>query len=180
MPLANEAMQYRCLCHCGRDRGLSTIRLDLFIHGILLNRLSLSNLSTKDELSVQLPISRDAPSLLDLIVNQGVVMLQVSAEAIRLERRPDQVLVHAVGLGRPVGEAVGVRSNVLLVLGDIVLIDKEQDGSSTGLEARQAVRGGFPLVVGNNLLERGRGNVPETLVLRVEQDNSAGRLRVEC
>lgn len=63
---------------------------------LLLARLT--SATTKDKLAPELPLERDAPVLSSLLVNDGVVVLQVGAEALRLEGNPQSVLVHGVGV----------------------------------------------------------------------------------
>ena len=53
---------------------------------LLLTRLA--GTATKDQLRPQLPLERDAPVLSGLLVDDGVVVLQVGAEALGLERNP--------------------------------------------------------------------------------------------
>lgn len=69
--------------------------------------------AAKDELASQLPLERDAPLLGSLLVDDGVVMLEVGTEAFGLERDPQRVLVHSVGVLRPVAEVVGVERELL-------------------------------------------------------------------
>lgn len=73
---------------------------------LLLARLA--SAATKDQLGPELPLERDAPVLSSLLINDGVVVLQVCAEALSLERNPQRVLVHGVGVLGPVTEVVGV------------------------------------------------------------------------
>lgn len=63
---------------------------------------------SKDELCVKLPILWQAPLCGDLLVDDGVVVLEVGAEAFGLESGPEDELVHGVGLLCPVAELVGV------------------------------------------------------------------------
>lgn len=73
---------------------------------LLLARLA--STSTKDQLGPELVLKRDLPVLSGLLVDDGVVMLEVGAEAFSLEGNPEGVLVHGVGVLRPVAEVVCV------------------------------------------------------------------------
>ncbi|KAH9874165.1 hypothetical protein IAQ61_004794 [Plenodomus lingam] len=65
---------------------------------------SLASTSTKDELSPELPLKRNVPLLSGALVDDGVVVLKVGAQAFGLERDPEVVLVHGVGVLGPVAE----------------------------------------------------------------------------
>lgn len=78
---------------------------------LLLARLTAT--ATKHQLAPELPLERDAPVLRRLLVNDGVVVLQVGAEALGLERDPQSVLVHGVGVLGPVAEVVRVEGEGL-------------------------------------------------------------------
>lgn len=78
---------------------------------LLLARLATA--ATEDQLGPELPLEGNAPVLSSLLVNDGVVVLQVSAEALSLERNPQRVLVHSVGVLGPVAEVVGVKRECL-------------------------------------------------------------------
>jgi hypothetical protein len=101
---------------------------------LLLARLA--SAATKDKLPPELPLERDAPVLSSLLVNDGVVVLKVGAEALSLERNPDCVLVHGVGVLGPVTEVVCVQreglAEVLNGLGSFV----EEDLASLSVPAR--------------------------------------------
>jgi hypothetical protein len=73
----------------------------------------LARTSTKDQLGPELPLKWDAPVLGSLLVNDGVVVLQVCAEALSLKSNPERVLVHGVGVLGPVAEVVGVKGELL-------------------------------------------------------------------
>jgi len=45
--------------------------------------------STKDQLSIQLPRSREVPGLSDLLIDQRAVVLQVGTETLGLKGDPD-------------------------------------------------------------------------------------------
>lgn len=79
----------------------------------LLDRLEgllpgLALLLPKHQLRIQLPVLVDAPRRLHLLVDERVVVLQVGAEALGLQRRPHGQLRHAVALHGPGREAVRV------------------------------------------------------------------------
>ena len=80
---------------------------------------------------------------------------------------------------RPDGEVVLVEREVLLELADRGLVLEEEDGAVAGLEARELLVGGGPLLLGDDRLEDLAGNVPELLVLSLEEHDDAGALRVE-
>lgn len=69
---------------------------------------SLAGAATKNKLRPELPLERNAPVLGNLLVDDGVVVLQVGAETLGLERNPQRVLVHGVGVLGPVAEVVCV------------------------------------------------------------------------
>jgi hypothetical protein len=78
---------------------------------LLLTRLA--GTATKDQLRPQRPLEGDAPVLSGLLVDDGVVVLKVGAEALGLERNPQRVLVHGVGVLAPVAKVVGVQGEGL-------------------------------------------------------------------
>jgi hypothetical protein len=80
--------------------------------------LRLAALSTKHQLGPELPLVRDAPVLGGLLVDDGVVVLEVRAETLGLERDPQGVLVHGVGMLGPVAEVVCVGGERLAQLLD--------------------------------------------------------------
>ena len=69
---------------------------------------------TKHKLRLQLPIRGDVPDLRGLLVGQRVVVLQVGAQALGLERRPGRELVHGGRVLGPLGELVGVGGDFVL------------------------------------------------------------------
>jgi hypothetical protein len=80
--------------------------LELLLHG-------LASASAKYQLAAQLVSKRNVPVLRRLLIDDGVVVLQVSAEALGLERDPESILVHCVGLIGPVTEVVCVCRKLL-------------------------------------------------------------------
>lgn len=62
----------------------------------------------KHQLRPELPVERDVVVFLHLLVDDGVVVLQVCAEAFGLEGNPQRVLVHGGGVLAPVAEVVRV------------------------------------------------------------------------
>jgi len=78
---------------------------------LLLARLT--STATKDQLGPQLPLLGDVPVVGSLLIDDGVIVLEVSAEALSLERDPQSVLVHRVGVLGPVAEVVGVEGECL-------------------------------------------------------------------
>lgn len=69
---------------------------------------------TENQLSIQHPVGINTPGLSNLLVDQGVVVLEVCTETLGLESGPDGELVHGVGLGCPDWEFVGVEGELLL------------------------------------------------------------------
>lgn len=63
---------------------------------------------TKDKLAPEFPFEWNLPVLGGLLVNDGVVVLKVGTEALGLEGYPESVLVHGVGVLRPVAKVVRV------------------------------------------------------------------------
>jgi hypothetical protein len=96
---------------------------------LLLARLA--SAATKDKLRPELPLKRDAPVLSSLLVDDGVVVLQVGAEALSLERNPEGVLVHGVGVLGPVAEVVCVEGEGLAEILDGLGSFIEEDLSTT-------------------------------------------------
>lgn len=74
----------------------------------LLGLWRVTSWRTNNQLSLELPISRDSPVLADLLINQWVVVLEVGTETLGLESSPGSELVHGVGLVGPARELVGV------------------------------------------------------------------------
>jgi hypothetical protein len=58
----------------------------------------LASTSTEDKLAPEPPLLGDLPVLSGLLINDGVVMLKVGAEAFGLESSPESELVHGVGV----------------------------------------------------------------------------------
>lgn len=73
----------------------------------------LASTATEDQLRPELPLKRNAPVLSGLLVDDRVVVLQVGAETLGLERNPECVLVHGVGVLGPVAEVVGIEGEGL-------------------------------------------------------------------
>lgn len=74
---------------------------------------SLASATTEDELTPQLPLKRDLPVLSSLLVDDGVVVLKVGAEALSLKSDPQSILVHGIGVLAPVAEVMGVQGESL-------------------------------------------------------------------
>jgi hypothetical protein len=68
----------------------------------------LTHTATENQLTPQLPAQWDLPVLCGLLIDDGVVMLQIGAEALSLKRYPQSILVHGVGVLRPVAKVVGI------------------------------------------------------------------------
>lgn len=78
------------------------------MRGLVLLLTSLTSTTAKDELGPEFPVERDLPVLCGLGVDDGVVVLEVGAEAFGFEGDPEGVLVHGVCLLGPVAEVVGI------------------------------------------------------------------------
>lgn len=167
------------VCHAKSFLLLSAKGLDELVDRQLLLGLGILSTSTKDKLSIQGPRLGELPSLSNLIVDEGVVVLQVGTQTISLEGSPDQALVHASRLRGPVGEFIGIESKLLLELLGGVFLGEEEDGAGSALEEGQFVASGLPLVLGHDGLEGVGGDVPETVVLGAKEDNGADGLGVE-
>jgi hypothetical protein len=89
---------------------------------LLLTRLT--GTSTEDQLAPKLPAERNIPVLGRLLVDDRIVVLEIGAKALCLEGDPQGVLVHGVGVLRPVTEMVCVEgegfAEVLDGLGGLV------------------------------------------------------------
>ena len=83
--------------------------------------------TTEDELRLERPLQGDVPNFAGLLVGQGVVVLQVGAEAFGFEGSPGGELVHGGGVLRPVGELVGVLGELGLEVldGGGVLVEED-------------------------------------------------------
>ena len=82
---------------------------------------------TEHQLCAQLPVLRDVPCLCNLLVDQGVVVLEVGAESFLLESSPDHILVHSIRVCGPGGELVGVGGKFLLHSCDGGSVHEEED-----------------------------------------------------
>lgn len=93
--------------------------------------------AAEHQLRLQLPLERDVPDLAGLLVGQRVVVLQVGAEPLGLQRRPRGVLVHRARVLGPDGELVGVHGQVGLQgldgLGVFVEEDLRKVGSAVAV-----------------------------------------------
>ena len=88
---------------------------------------SLASTATEDQLGVELPVGGDLPGLGNLVVNEGVVVLEVGAQALGLKGGPDGVLQNGIALRGPAGEAVGVDGELGLEALDNGLVLEEQN-----------------------------------------------------
>lgn len=87
-------------------------------------------------------------------------MLQVGAQAFRLERGPEDVLLHGQALGREHGEVVGVSGELFLHLFDGVLVVEKEDRACGGPEARDAIGRVLPAIGGDDGLESVSDDIP--------------------
>lgn len=92
---------------------------------LLLPRLSTGR--ADNELSIQNPVLRDAPGLTNALVDEGVVVLEVTSETLSREGGPEGNLVRADRLGGPVGEFVGVGGEGGLLAYDGGGVGEEED-----------------------------------------------------
>lgn len=139
----------------------------------LLERLEglvagLAGAAAEDELGLEAPLLGDVPVRLDLLVDDGVVVLQVGAEALGLERDPQGVLVHGARVLAPLGELVGVEREAVLEVVDGVGVFEEEDSAVAGAEALELVLGGGPVLGWHDGLESLGDHVPEALVLLLQ------------
>lgn len=90
----------------------------------------LARTATEYQLAPELPLGRDLPVVRSLLVDDGVVVLQVCAEALGLESDPQSELVHGVGVLAPVAEVVRVQGERLaqVVHGLGVLVEEDLRG----------------------------------------------------
>jgi len=72
------------------------VDLEDLANGLGLLGAGLAGASTEDELGVELPRGGDLPGLGDLGVGEGVVMLEVGAEAFGFEGGPDGELLERI------------------------------------------------------------------------------------
>lgn len=158
---------------------LLTKDLDALLEGLEVLVARLAGAAAEDELSIELPTLGDLPRFGNLLVDEGVVVLQIGAEALELKGGPGQDLLHAEALGGPAGELVGVGSELSLHAVDDVLVVEEEDGAGAGLEAGHAAGGGLPGVLRDDGLEDVRGHVPQLVVLSAEEHEHAVGLGVE-
>ena len=100
---------------------------DPLLNGLELLLAGLACTSTKDELGTELPLLGDLPLLLSTLVDNGVVVLEVGAEALSLERNPGGVLVHGRCVLGPVAEVVCVEREGLAEVLDGLGVFEEED-----------------------------------------------------
>jgi hypothetical protein len=91
----------------------------------------LTSTATKDQLTPQLPAKGDVPVLGSLLVDDGVIMLQIGAEALGLKGNPQRILMHGVGVLRPVAKVVGVEGKLFaeVLNGFGIFVEKDLDTS---------------------------------------------------
>ena len=82
----------------------------LALHFLELLLAGLACASTEDQLTPKLPLQGNAPFLSSLLVDDGVVVLQVGTKALGFQGDPESVLVHGVRVFRPVAKVVGIES----------------------------------------------------------------------
>lgn len=158
---------------------LSTGDLEGLLERQVVLGAGLAGAAAEDELGGQLPVGGDLPLGGDALVDEGVVVLQVGAEALGLEGGPGGVLQDGGAVLGPDREAVLVEGELLLHAADDGGVDEEEDGAGGGLEAGVALGRGLPAVGGHDLLEDLRGDVPQLVVLGAVEDEHAVGLRVE-
>jgi hypothetical protein len=99
---------------------------------LAINRLELllpwlAAAAAKDQLRLEAPLLRDPPDFLGFGVDERVVVLQVGAGALGLEREPQRILVHGGRVLGPDGELVGVEGEGLLQGVDGLGVLEEED-----------------------------------------------------
>ncbi|CDN41727.1 hypothetical protein BN871_AJ_00790 [Paenibacillus sp. P22] len=131
-------------------------------------------------LSDQLPALGQLPSLLDLLVDERIVMLQRSAETFRLECRPYDELQHAGRLAGPFREVVLVGRELILKAPHDILVLEEQDRAVAGFEARHALLGLIKaFAAAGHGAKRLQRQIPQLVGLLVEQHQYTGALGIE-
>jgi len=98
----------------------------------LLKRLEgllacLACLAAKHQLRPELPVKRNLVMLLHPLVDNGVVVLQVGAEAFGLEGNPQRKLVHGAGVLGPVAKVVRVDGERLAEIVDGLGVFEEKN-----------------------------------------------------
>lgn len=161
--------------------------LDAVLDGVEgLGDAGVAGLASSDaegELGDEGPRLGDAEELLDGGLDGGdvlAVVLEVGADAVGREGRPDNVLGDTVGVGRPGGDVGGKGGRAVDELLDALGVLEEDDGAvarRVGVVKLllEAGLGGL----GEELLLRGPDGVPELLVLVAEDDDGARGLSVE-
>lgn len=162
-----------------RCSGLSTSDLEGLREGQVVLGASLAGTAAEDELGRQLPVGGDFPLGGDALVDEGVVMLEVGAEALGLEGGPGGELQDGGAVLGPGREAVLVEGELLLHGADDGGVDEEEDGAGAGLEACIAPGRGIPALGGYDGLQDVRGDVPQLVALGAVEHQHAVRLRVE-
>lgn len=106
---------------------LFAVNRNAFGEGLLVLGTSLASAAAEDELGAQGPLLGHLPLGLDLLVDDGVVVLQVGAEALGLETGPQRELVHGRRVLGPDGEVLGVQGELALKVLDGVGVLEEED-----------------------------------------------------
>lgn len=78
-------------------------------------------------MGIELPVRGDVPSLGNLLVDDGIVVLEVGAETLSLQSCPNSKLSHAIRLRCPAVELVLVDGEVLLVVFNGGAVIEKQD-----------------------------------------------------
>ncbi len=99
----------------------------------LLSRLP-SRLA-KHQLALQVPSLRNTVLGLQTGINKRIVMLKVDTHSLSLESGPQHILMHAIGLVRPLWEFVLIALEFLLEFSHPRSIFVPQDGTVTAFEA---------------------------------------------
>lgn len=107
-------------------------------------------------------------------------MLQIGAQALGLQRRPDGKLMHARTLRGPALELIRIGREALLGGSHDVHVVEEHDGAVGGGEAGELGFGGREGVGGEAGAENGGCEGPELAVLDAEEEDEACGLRVEA
>lgn len=134
-----------------------------------------SLLATEYQLRNQSPFTGDVPFLAHRLVDEGVIVLQVGAEAERLKGSPEEELMHGVRVLSPLSKVILVCSKLLRHRLDMSRVLVEEDRPSSSLETPQLRQGMVgPHVLGNSaaLYQVSHGvdhNIPQAIVLLVQQ-----------
>ena len=127
------------------------------------------------------PGGRDVEGGLCLVVDEGVVVLQVGAEAGVAESGPEDELVDGRRVLGPLAELVLDEGELVLERARVLRVLEEEHRAVRVAEAGQAGLGArFELFGRRDGLDHFGHQVPELVVFVLEQEDEAGRVGAEC